>query len=113
MHEYAIVQALVDRVEAVARGRGAASVERVEVSIGEVSGVDVGLFETAYDVYRTGTMCGSAPLTVRLVPARWACRTCGGSTSKGRALGCSACGGLATLVEGDEILLERIELEVQ
>jgi hydrogenase nickel incorporation protein HypA/HybF len=113
MHEYSIVQELVDRVEAVARTRGACAVERLELSIGEVAGVDVGLLETAYDTYRPGTLCESATLQVRVVPVRWACRTCGGSIEKGRALGCTACGGLATLVQGDEIVLERIELEVR
>jgi hydrogenase nickel incorporation protein HypA/HybF len=112
MHEYSIVQALVDRVEEVARRRGATAVERLEVSIGEVAGVEVGLLETAFDVYRPGTLCASAALQVRVVPALWACRACGGSIEKGRALGCAACGGLATLVQGDEIVLERIEMEV-
>src|SRR6185295_10209118 len=101
MHEYSIVQALVDRVEAVARTRGATAVERLELSIGEVAGVEVGLLETAYETYRRGTICEAAALSVRLVPARWACRLCGGNIEKGRALGCTACGGLATLVAGD------------
>jgi len=113
MHEYSIVQSLVDRVDALARARGGATVERLEVSIGEVAGVEVGLLETAYETYRPGTICESAELHVRVVPALWACRACGGAIEKGRALGCAACGGLATLVAGDEIVLERIELEVQ
>ncbi len=42
MHEYSIVQALVERVDAEARARGATAVHRLSVSIGELSGVEIG-----------------------------------------------------------------------
>ena len=112
MHEYSIVQALVGRVDELARARGASAVVRLEISIGEAAGVETGLLETAFETYRPGTRCEAATLHVRRVPVRWACRACGGAIERGRALGCTACGGLATLVQGDEIVLERVEMEV-
>ena len=38
MHEYSIVQALLERVREEARAHGAHSVHRLHVSIGELSG---------------------------------------------------------------------------
>jgi hydrogenase nickel incorporation protein HypA/HybF len=112
VHEYSIVQALVERVTEVAGARGAIAVERLVVSIGQLAGVEVELLRTAYDTFRGGTICERAPLEVREVPAAWACRACGGAIATGGLLQCPACGGRATLVAGDEILLDRIEMEV-
>jgi hydrogenase nickel incorporation protein HypA/HybF len=112
MHEYSIVMALVDRVEAEARSRGAESVHRLSVRIGELSGVDVELFTTAYQTFRGRTMCGSADLVVQRVPARWECAVCGAAMAAGGPLRCHDCGGAARLAAGDEIVLDRIELEV-
>lgn len=113
MHEYSLIQALVERVEQEARTRGAASVHRLSVRIGEVAGVDVGLFTTAYDTFRERTICAEAELDVQVVPAEWACRDCGAPIERGQPLRCAACGAPARLVSGDEIMLDRIELEVQ
>jgi Zn finger protein HypA/HybF involved in hydrogenase expression len=68
MHEYSIVQAMFDRIEEVARERRAASVRRISVRIGDVSGLDVELFRKAFEVYRERTICDGAELAVE-VPA--------------------------------------------
>jgi hydrogenase nickel insertion protein HypA len=69
MHEYSIVQAMCDRIEQVARERHAARVRRVSVRIGDASGLDVGLFRTAFELYRERTICDGAELAVEEVPA--------------------------------------------
>jgi hydrogenase nickel incorporation protein HypA/HybF len=112
MHEYSVVQALVDRVEQEAASRNATRVDRLHVRIGELSGVDAGLLTTAYLTYRVRTICEGAPLDVVHVPAEWACRACGTTVPRGQALRCRACGGPASLRQGDEIMLDRIEMEV-
>lgn len=112
MHEYSIVQALVDRVEREAAAHQATAVERVVVRIGELAGVDVDLLTTAYLLYRDGTVCARAPIEIATVHAEWTCRTCGVSVAHGGPLRCHRCGRPAALKQGDEILLERIEMEV-
>jgi hydrogenase nickel incorporation protein HypA/HybF len=113
VHEYSLVQSLVSRVEAEVRARQATAVHRVVVSVGELSGVDPGLFRTAYDTFREGTVCAAAPLELREVAARWACPGCGRDIARGEVLSCAACGLPARLVPGgDEMMLETIELEV-
>ncbi len=110
MHEYSIIQSLVDSV--VAAAPRDASVHRIEVRIGELSGVDCELLATAYDVFRAGTICERASMRIDRVPARWLCPKCGGEIPRGIALRCRACDAPARLASGDEIILQRIELEV-
>jgi hydrogenase nickel incorporation protein HypA/HybF len=112
MHEYSIVQALLERVEAEARARHAATVHRLSVRIGELSGVDVGLLTTAYTTFRERTICHSAALDVQSIPARWECPDCSAEMVSGSLLRCHRCGVPARLASGDEIVLDRIEMEV-
>jgi hydrogenase nickel incorporation protein HypA/HybF len=112
VHEYSIVQALVERVAAEARARRATAVHRLSVRIGELSGVEVNLLATAYDTFRERTICAHAALDVLVVPARWECPKCGRAIGRGNLLQCPACVAPARLAEGDEIMLDRIEMEV-
>lgn len=112
MHEYSIVRALLDQVEVQARDHGATAVHRLRVRIGEMSGVERDLLVSAYELARAGGLCAEAELEVVAVPARWECTGCGGGIPRGAKLVCAACGGGARLAEGEEILLERIEMEV-
>lgn len=111
MHEYSIVQSLVDSV-ATAVGDREASVERIDVAIGELAGVDCSLLTTAFEVFRDGTLCEHATLTIERIPARWECSRCGGAVARGGFLRCPLCNTPARLAAGDEIVLQRIELEV-
>ena len=112
MHEYSLVQALVDRVEREARARSATAVHRLSVRIGDLAGVERGLFRSAYELCREGTICGGAELLIEPVEARWACGSCGRTLTAGEVLSCPECEAPARLVSGDEIMLDRIEMEV-
>jgi hydrogenase nickel incorporation protein HypA/HybF len=112
MHEYSIVQALVERVEAEARARQAISVHRLSVSVGELSGVEVELLLTAYATFRDRTICEHAELDVRRLSARWECPRCRRAIERGAMLQCAACATPATLVAGGDIMLDQIEMEV-
>ncbi len=111
MHEYSIVGALIEQVAREADARGA-RVHRLHVAIGELAGVDVELLRTAYDTFRPETVCAGAPLDVRAVAAEWRCPRCELVLARGARLQCVTCGRPARLVAGDEIILERIEMEV-
>jgi hydrogenase nickel incorporation protein HypA/HybF len=112
MHEYSIVQALVERVGAEARAQGATAVHRLSIRVGELSGVDPDLLTTAYDTFRERTICEGAQLDLQIVPARWECPECRQMIPRGQVLVCPACALPARLSQGDEIMLDRIELEV-
>jgi len=114
MHEYSIVQSLIERVEHEAVARGAKRVVRLWVRLGELSGVEPDLLATAYDTFREHTICEGAPMELDRIAAAWACSRCGGELPSNvtDALRCPRCHAPATLVAGDEILLSRIEMEV-
>jgi hydrogenase nickel incorporation protein HypA/HybF len=112
MHEYSVVQALIDRVEDEARARGAHAVHRLSVRVGALSGLDVELFETAYATFRDRTVCANAELCVTIVPVCWRCDRCDTAALEGQALRCPRCAGPVRLAAGDEIVLDRIEMEV-
>jgi len=112
MHEYSIVQSLLDRVREEVTARNASRARRLWVRIGELSGVEVDLLRTAYEMCRASTVCSDAPLVVSRLAARWECPTCGAGIQHGLRLVCAICGSPARLVAGDEIMLDRIEMEV-
>ena len=112
MHEYSIVQAWLERVDAEARARRAASVQRLCVRIGELSGVEPQLLSTAFETFRERTICERAELDLQLVAARWECPSCGRDIRRGERLVCPACDMPARLTAGDEIMLDQIEMEV-
>jgi hydrogenase nickel incorporation protein HypA/HybF len=107
MHEYSIVQALMARIEEQAGAHGA-----LAVRIGELSGIEPDLLASAFDMVRERTICGTATLDIRRVAAKWVCRRCGAEIPAGGRLQCAACGGAAKLAQGDEIVLDQLELEV-
>jgi hydrogenase nickel incorporation protein HypA/HybF len=112
MHEYSIVQALLGRVEAEAAARGATAVHRLRLKIGEMSGVETPLLRTAYETFTERSICAGAELEIVPVAVSWGCSSCGSELPAGIALRCGDCGGPAKLTAGDEIVLERIEMEV-
>ncbi len=113
MHEYALVQSLLARVEEEARAHGAAAVRRVTVSLGELAGVEPDLLRNAYEIARGGTACAEAELVLAAVAAEWRCPSCRRAIGRGAPLSCPACGRPAELAPGgDAIVLERIEMEV-
>lgn len=114
MHEYAVVSALLEQVQEQARSQHGAvcRVCRVHVAVGELAGLDCGLFQTAYEAFRLRSVCAEAELQVREVPARWACPRCQAGVTAGALLRCADCGVPAVLVEGADLILERIEMEV-
>mgnify|MGYP006203642271 CR=1 FL=1 len=74
--------------------------------------VDCALLTTAFEVFRGGTICEHAALTIDRIPARWECSRCRGEVARGGFLRCPQCNAPARLAAGDEIVLQRIELEV-
>jgi hydrogenase nickel incorporation protein HypA/HybF len=112
MHEYSIASALLDRILLEAEERRALSVASVDVRIGALAGIELSALAAAWELVREGTKAEGAPLRIVEVEAAWRCPACGIGIPRGERLRCGRCGGAARLDNGDEVLLERIELEV-
>jgi len=109
MHEYSIVRAFVDRASDEARKRGA-TVKGLSVRIGALAGVEPELLKIAYETFREQTLCADAALDVRRVDALWTCPECGRAFPQAPP-SCPDCGIPARLSQGDEIFLDRIDME--
>jgi hydrogenase nickel incorporation protein HypA/HybF len=112
MHETSIVQALLEQVESQARAHKASSVQKVTLRLGELAGVEAELLVTAFDVYREQTVAKGAALEIVRVPALYRCPRCSREVHRGDFLQCPDCAVGARLIAGDEIVLERLEMEV-
>ncbi len=112
MHEYSIVAALMERVEAEAASRRATAVHRIRVRIGELAGIEPDLFAAAFEMCREHGICAGADLEIVPAETCWACPACGATIAAGEILRCPDCSLPARLEGGQEILLERIEMEV-
>ncbi len=112
MHELSICQALVAKVEAIARAH-AGRVREVRVGIGPLSGVEPQLLADAYPLACAGTGADGSRLAIEERPIRVRCRSCGVETAATcNRLVCGSCGDWRTeLVSGDELMLLTVELE--
>ena len=113
MHELSLVASVFDVLEEKAREHGAARVVRVVLKVGVMAGVVPDLLESAFDIYKKGTLADGARLEIVAVPVRTRCPDCGGEAVREDGdFSCAACGSRRIeIVEGRELVVERIELE--
>ncbi len=111
MHELAVCQALLEKVESIAL-QHAATVNTVRISVGPLSGVEPALLQRAYPLACAGTAAQGSRLLIDAAPVRVRCRICDSETdAQPNRLLCSSCGDWRTdLVAGDDLLLISVEL---
>lgn len=112
MHELAICQALLDQVHAISTEHADADVARITLCIGPLSGVVPDLLERAFYLARAGGPAVHAELLIENTGVRVRCRVCGVESDATPArLLCAVCGDYHTdLVDGDQLVLKRVEL---
>ena len=111
MHEYGIASSLLRMVLARAAEAGASRVTSVEIRVGAAAGVEVDLLATAWRTVRVNTPCAAAELVIHRTPERWVCALCRTPIAEGSALHCESCDLAAVLEGGNELDLERFEVE--
>jgi hydrogenase nickel incorporation protein HypA/HybF len=113
MHELALCQALIDQVERVARQNAARRIVSITVSVGPLSGAEPKLLEHAYPLAAAGTVAEHARLVVEAVAVRVRCRACRAeSEAAPNRLVCASCSDWQVdVIAGDEMLLQRVEIE--
>jgi hydrogenase nickel incorporation protein HypA/HybF len=113
VHELSLIASVFDVLEEKAREHGAARVTAVVLRVGVLSGAVPDLLESAFEIYRKGTLAEGARLTVKVVPVKLRCPDCGGESVREETdFSCAACGSRRVeIVEGRELFVDRIELE--
>lgn len=112
MHELSIGRALLAQVMLVMTQRHAVAVTSITVRIGPLAGVEPALLRAAYEQLRIDTIAENAVLVILAAPVRIRCGTCTGiGEAAPNRLVCPRCGSReTTLLGGDEMLLEAVEL---
>jgi len=113
VHELSLIASVFDVLEEKAREHGATRVSAVVLRVGALSGAVPDLLESAFDAYKGGTLAEGARLVLEVVPVKLRCPDCGGATAREEAdFSCAGCGSRRVeIVEGRELVVEKIELE--
>jgi len=116
MHEYSIVDSLLQIVEEHAQKQGAKKVVKIELKIGVLSGVEPDLLLRAFELFREGTLAQTAQLIIHNQPVIIKCNRCGKESNLGdkpRYL-CPNCNSSdIQVIDGEEMYLTSLELEIE
>lgn len=114
MHELGIVFSIMDTLEECAQENSLAHIHKVNVSVGEVSGVLSEYFEDAWNwAAAKHSLTKGAKLSINVIPAVTVCNDCGrtyATVEFGRS--CPYCKSSHTeLLRGNELEIDSIEAE--
>lgn len=113
MHELSVCLSILDQVRSIAAERGADRVQRIELKIGPLSGVEADLLRNAWPMASAGTIARDANLEIDEADIVVRCGSCQAETrAVANRLVCGECGDFrTTVISGDEMILQRVELE--
>lgn len=113
MHELAITQSLLDLVLEEAARAGASRVQKINVVLGEMSGVIDRFIEFNFDLLSKDTAAEAATLSFRKVAKQARCRKCGHVFHpEDSSWSCPRCQSTELeIIAGDELYVESIEVE--
>jgi len=113
MHEYSIVQSLLDSCEENAAKHQATKVIKVVIKIGVMSGVEPELLRTAFDTFKEKTICEKAEFIINVQPVIIKCNECQEeSTLEGNEYHCPKCKSVdLNVIDGEDMYLMQLELE--
>ena len=112
MHEYSIVQSLIDSCEEQAKQNDATKVTKVVVKIGVMSGVEPDLLQTAFDTFKEETICNDAQFIINIQKIIIQCNDCQKESEleKNQFL-CPSCQSAnLKILDGEEMYLMQLEL---
>jgi hydrogenase nickel incorporation protein HypA/HybF len=113
MHEYSIVQSLLDQCEDNAKANNATKVMKVVVKIGVMSGIEPDLLQTAFDTFKEGTVCEDCEYIQNIQPIIIKCHKCNQeSTLEKNEYCCPHCQSIELdVIDGEDLILMQLELE--
>jgi hydrogenase nickel incorporation protein HypA/HybF len=114
MHELSIISSLFATLMEKAREHGAQEITLVKLKVGKLSGVVPELLESAFDMYKKGTIAEKSRLIIEEVAFVIRCRQCGNEAQKEDfTFICPSCGAAdLEILRGTELFLEKIELAI-
>jgi hydrogenase nickel incorporation protein HypA/HybF len=112
MHEFSIIQSIVEIAVASATQNGADHVSTVEVEVGQASGVVNEALEFAWEAAKKGTLLDKAVLVIKHIPLRASCRNCHTDYQPNEIYDpCPTCGEInPEIITGKELRVVAIEI---
>lgn len=112
MHEYSIVQSLLESCEQHARENEAKEVTKVVVKIGVLSGVEPDLLQTAFDTFKEQTICHNAEFIMNIQKITIKCIDCNNeSTLEKNEFNCPKCESVnIQVIDGEDMYLMSLEM---
>ena len=113
MHEYSIVQALLEQCENHAKANNVTKVTKVVTKIGKLSGVEPHLLEIAFETFKEKTVCEEAEFVMNLQNLKLYCNTCHEESEQSEVrYQCAHCQSTdVSVVDGEEMYLMTLEME--
>ncbi len=113
MHEYSIVQALLNQCEGIAKENKAKRVTKVVTKIGVMSGVEIHLLQTAFDTFKEGTICDGAQFIINHQKVILYCNECEAEYEVDEMnYRCVKCDSLnVKVIDGEDMYLMSLEME--
>jgi len=113
MHELSITQSMLDLVLEQAQNAGAKEVGKINLVLGEMTGLVDRSVRFYFDFLSKGTAAEGAKLSFKLIPTTARCRNCANDFRLGEFdWTCPYCkGNNIEIVGGKELFVESIEVE--
>lgn len=113
MHEYSIVQALIEQCEDHAKANDSTKVIKVVTKIGKLSGVEPHLLETAFETFKENTVCDGAEFVMNLQDLKLHCNVCKEESEQSEVrYQCVHCQSTdVSVLDGEDMYLMTLEME--
>ncbi|MCD6258124.1 MAG: hydrogenase/urease nickel incorporation protein HypA [Helicobacteraceae bacterium] len=113
MHEYSIVQSLLNTCEEHAAQNEATKVTKVVVKIGVMSGVEPELLRTAFETFKEQTICDGCEFVMNIQAVVIECKSCfKKATLQKLEYMCPECQSVELdIIDGEDMYLMQLEME--
>lgn len=113
MHEFSIAVGIIDIALEHAESAGAKKVNEIELEIGELSGVIYDAMEMAMESAVKGTLLEGAAITIKKIPGRARCNSCGAEFELQQLFDpCPECGTFnPEIISGKELRVKSLNID--
>ncbi len=113
MHEYSVVQALLEQIEEVAKENKATKVTKIITKIGVMSGIETHLLEVAFNTFKERTICDEAEFVINVQLVTIECNNCLEISELQKIhYCCQKCQSIdVEVIDGEDMFLMSLEME--
>ncbi len=113
MHEYSVVQALLQQIDDIAKENDATRITKIVTKIGVMSGIETHLLEVAFNTFKEKTICDSAEFIINVQALTIRCRACQAVSELEKIhYCCQECASTdVEVIDGEEMFLMSLEME--